>query len=58
MILIFAADDKFMNGTCRLKKIFQSIFRSSAMISLEIKLFHEIKLFQERTFRHNSNNCM
>lgn len=52
MILIFAADDKFMNGTCRLKKIFQSIFRSSAMISREIKLFHEIKLFQERTFRH------
>lgn len=54
MILIFAAADKFMNGTCRLKKIFQSIFRSSAMISLEMKSNY----FKNVHSDIYSNNCM
>lgn len=57
MNLIFAADQKFINGTCRFKKKFQSFPRSNVFSCYRFKLNYFINLNYFRNVNISKNAC-
>lgn len=58
MILIFVVDDKFMNGMCRLKKIFSFFFDLVLWYYLKLNYFMKLNYFKNVYLDIYLNNCM